>query len=218
VSGATSSTFTVSNTTVSQNTNSYRVRVTGLCTTIFSNHATLYVNPNPTVTIQTSRPPALLPTQKVNLIAVVTPGGGTYQWFKNNVAIPGSTGSGNALLNLTVNDAGTYRVRYTDPNGCVSTSADVVVSALAAPGLWVFPNPNQGTFNVRYYNQTGEKATVKVFNLLGQEVYSQSLPLGISYSTITVNLYRQPAGTYIVKVFDGNGVEIDSKRIIVYHP
>jgi subtilisin-like proprotein convertase family protein len=216
VSGATASSFTVSNVTLNQNTNSYRVLVIGLCTTVPSNHATLYVNPNPTVSISTNIAPALLPGQNLTLTAVPSIAGGTYQWFKNGVAIAGATAS--TLGPLTVSDAGTYRVVYTAPTGCVGTSADLVVSALASPGLWVYPNPNQGTFYVRYYNQTGEKATVKVYNAIGQELYSQALALGIAYSTIQVNLYREPAGTYIVKVLNGAGVEVASRKIIVYHP
>src|SRR5258705_3560110 len=105
------------------NTNSYRVILTGLCSAVTSGFATLFVNQLPMVSILASGPLALLPAQTVTLTAVVNPPGGTYQWFKNGVAIAGATGA--SLVDLTVSDQGAYSVRYTDLNGCVATSANM---------------------------------------------------------------------------------------------
>jgi HYR domain/Secretion system C-terminal sorting domain len=216
ISGATASTYTVNNTTVSMNTNSFRVILTGLCTVVTSNHATLYVNSLPSIGLTASPTTSLLPTQTTTITATTNPSGGTFVWTLNGSPISGVTGP--VVGPLTVSDAGTYRAVYTDPRGCVSTSADIVISAQRSNNLWVFPNPNTGQFNVRFYNQTGENATLKVFNGLGQVVYTTSLPLGIAYSNISVNLGNIPAGVYIVKIMNGTGAELAAKRIIVNHP
>jgi len=215
IAGANASTYTVNNVTLAMNTNTFRVILTGLCSVVTSGAASLYVNALPNVSIQTSRPPQLLPGQKVNLIAVVNPGGGTYQWFKNGVAIPGSTGSGNALLNLTVLDAGTYRVRYTDPNGCINTSADVVVSALQSNLLWVYPNPSDGRFRIQVYNTINENLTLAVYNGLGQQVFTKAIPQGLAYSVNDVDISRMPAGMYVVKLLLNNNAELATKQIVV---
>jgi len=217
VSGATASTFTVSSTTVSQNTNSYRVRVTGLCTTIFSNHATLYVNPNPLVTLTTNVPPAILPTQSVTITAVPNIPGGSYQWFKNGVAIAGATSQ--TLGPLTVADIGNYRVVYTAPTGCVGTSADLAVTGLASPNLYVYPNPNRGQFTVQFYNQSNEEVTLRVIDAKGALVYQRKYATTLPYTNINVNLADGrivAAGVYVVDVLDSSGRQIGTRKIIVY--
>jgi hypothetical protein len=217
VSGATSSTFTVSNTTVSQNTNSYRVQVIGLCTTITSAHATLYVNPNPTVSLTTNVPPAILPTQSVTITAVPSIGGGSYQWFKNGVAIAGATSQ--TLGPLTVADIGNYRVVYTSPAGCVGTSADLAVTGLATPNLYVYPNPNRGQFTVQFYNQSNEEVTLRIIDAKGALVYQRKYATTLPYTNINVNLADGrilTAGVYVVVVLDSSGKQIGTRRIIVY--
>jgi len=216
ISGATASSYTVTGTTVSMNTNSFRVIVTGLCSVVISNAATLYVNPLPSIALTASPLVALLPNQSTSIIATVNPSGGTFVWSLNGSAISGVTGP--VLAPITINGIGTYRAVYTDRNGCVSTSADIVIGAQASNNLWVYPNPNTGQFNVRFYNQTGELATVKVYNALGQEVYQQSLALGVAYSNILINLGNVPAGVYIVKVVNGTGAQLAARRVVVYHP
>jgi len=215
IAGATASTLTLTNVTHSMNANSYRVRVIGLCTTIISNHATLTVNPLPTISISTSIQPTLLPTQTVILTANGSPGGGTYVWFKNNVVIPGATSQ--TLGPLNVLDAGTYKVTYTDPNGCVNTSADVIVKAQQSPNIWVYPNPNNGQFHIRFYNTTPQDVTVKVYDDLGQEIFSRKYPVPLpTYSVLDVDLGKRLAiGTYTVVLFNPANQRIGVKMIIV---
>jgi hypothetical protein len=216
IAGATAATFTVNNATLSMNTNTFRVVLTGLCTIVNSNAATLYVNPLPSISLTASPLIALLPNQTTTITATVNPPGGSFVWSLNGSVLPGVTGPVYGPVNI--NGIGLYRAVYTDPNGCVSAAATIAIGAQPSNNLWVYPNPNTGTFNVRFYNQTGETATLKVFNGLGQVVYTQSLPLGVAYSNITVNLGNVPAGVYIVKIVNGTGAELAAKRIIVYHP
>lgn len=214
IGGATGPTYTINNTTLAMNTNSYRVIVNGLCTPVTSNHATLYVNNLPTVQLNPSRSPALLPMQSLNITAVVNPGGGTFVWYKDGAVLPGA--NGNVLSGLTVDDAGVYRVVYTDPNGCVRTSSDLTVSVLGSSGFYVYPNPNNGQFMVRYYNQPGEQATVRVFDAKGARVYEQKFTTSIAYSPIQVQLpVTLQDGAYIVEVVNSAGKKIGSKRILV---
>jgi hypothetical protein len=185
------------------NTNSYRVILTGRCSVVTSGFATLFVNQLPTVSLLASGPLALLPAQTLTLTAVVSPGGGTYQWFKNGVAIAGATGS--SLNNLTVDNIGTYTVRYTDLNGCVATSAAMTVTGEPSCKLWVYPNPNQGLFQVRFFNSVNESVTVNVYNSGGSRIYSKAVTTGLAYSLINVDIQSQPAGVYTVEVVNAAG-------------
>ncbi|MEO5947009.1 MAG: HYR domain-containing protein, partial [Chitinophagaceae bacterium] len=216
-SGGTTNTFTLSNVTQSMNTNSYRVQVIGLCTTVNSAFATLYVNPLPTINLTTSIPPALLPTQVLTITATTNPSGGSYVWFKNGVVIPGVTG--NTLAGLTVSDIGNYYVVYTDLNGCVVTSATIAITGQPSDNLYVYPVPNYGVFNVRFYNQTNEQVTVRVFDAKGAQVYSRKVLTTVAYTTINVDLSTNkvlPKGTYVVEVRGAEGKLKGSKKIIVY--
>ncbi|MBK9658732.1 MAG: HYR domain-containing protein [Chitinophagaceae bacterium] len=215
ISGATASSFTVSNATVAMNTNTFRVVVTGLCSVVISNAATLYVNPAPTVVITATPPPSILPNQTTTLNATTfPPGSGTFSWFFNGSVIPGATTS--SLGPLNINQLGTYRVVYTDGNGCVGTSANFDVTGALSNQIWVYPNPNFGQFQVRFYNLVNEPATINVFNAAGQKVYQRSLITGITtYTQIDIDLGLKANGMYIVQIVNGSGKQLAAKQIIV---
>lgn len=216
IAGQTGSTLTLNAVNVSMNDNSYRVNVIGLCTTVSSGFASLYVNPLPTVSLTASNPPVLLPTQSTSIVANVNPTGGTFAWFKNGAALSPAVTIG-TLSNLTVENAGTYRTIYTDLNGCVNTSADLVISAEPSDRLYVAPNPNFGQFWVRYYNQVNEQLTLTVFNSNGARVYQKAVTTTLAYSRIDVDLGIEAPGVYVVELRNSTGKLLGSKKIIVSH-
>jgi hypothetical protein len=213
ITGATAASYTIPNVSFADNTRSFRVILTGRCSVVTSQFATLYVNPLPTVNIVTSIPPSLLPGQTLNLTTVVSPAGGTYQWFKNGVAM---SNTGSSLTGLTVDDIGTYHVTYTDPNGCVKTSADVVVSGLPSDNLFVYPIPNNGQFTVRFFNADNENATIRVFDSKGAMVYEKAQLTGTAYTALDVDLGPTiSSGVYVVVANNSAGKKIGAKRIVV---
>ena len=175
--------------------------------------ATLFVNPLPTILIAANTRNSLLPAQSTGILATVTPTGGSFVWRKNGGIVNGVTGA--TLSPLTVDNIGTYNTTYTDLNGCVTTSPDIIISGTPAENIWVYPNPNNGIFQVRYYNNFGEPAKVIVLNAAGQLIFSKDYVIGEPYSRMDVNIANQPAGIYIVKVLSGNGKELAAKKIIV---
>jgi hypothetical protein len=215
ISGATSASYTIPAVTLAMNTNTFRVVLAGLCTTVISSPASLFVNPLPTISVATNTLSSLLPAQSTSLVATVNPMGGSFVWRKNNVVVPGTNGA--TLAGLTVDNLGTYKATYTDLNGCVVTSPDVVVAPQPSQNMWVYPNPNNGIFQVRYYNQFGTAAAVRVFNASGQLVYQKQNSLVEAYSRIDVDLGINASGVYIVKLIElSTGREIEAKKIVVY--
>ena len=216
LAGQTGSSLTLTAVTQPMNTNTYRVNVVGLCTTITSGFASLYVNPLPTITLTSSIPPNLLPTQSLNIAATVNPIGGNFVWFKNGVVLPGV--SGNTLSGFTVDNAGTYRSVYTDLNGCVAISADINVISQPSANLYVYPNPNNGRFEIRFYNASNEVATMNIYTTLGSRIYSRSFTTTIPYTRIgDIDISRFSNGKYLVEVINSSGKRIGTKWIVTKH-
>jgi hypothetical protein len=214
IAGATAATYTIPAVSFADNTNTYRCILTGRCSVVISSIATLYVNPVPTVSLVTSIPPSLTPGQSLTISSIVSLGGGSYAWYRNNALIAGATGA--ALSGLTVDDIGTYKLVYTDPNGCVGTTADVVVSGQPFDKLWVYPVPNAGQFTVRFYNQQGESATINVYDARGARVYQQSMVTTTAYTGLEVDLGPTMSdGAYMVELVNGSGKRVGVKKIIV---
>jgi hypothetical protein len=216
IPGATASTLTIPGVSFAQNTNTYRVVLTGRCSVVNSGAATLYINPLPSVTVVTSIPPAILPGQSLSIISTVNPAGGTYAWYRNGVLLTNPLQQGAVLSGITVNDLGTYRLVYTDLNGCVNSSADVVVSGQASDKLWVYPVPNNGNFTVRFFNQPGEGATIRVFDAKGAKVYERAFVTTTAYTQLDVQLGPATAdGTYVVELVNAAGQRVGARKIIV---
>ncbi len=215
ISGATTSTYTVNNVTPAMNTNTFRVRLNGLCSTVFSNAASLFVNNLPQVSISSTMT-ALQPGQTSTINALANPTGGSYAWSLNGNLLPGISGS--SYGPLTTDQAGTYKVQYTDVIGCSKTSNDLLIQASASDNLWIYPNPSSGSFQVRYYNQSGEAADMIVYNAAGQPIMKKQVTTGIAYSRTDFDLSGLAQGVYLVRVIRSGGRELASKRVIVYHP
>jgi hypothetical protein len=197
------------------NTNSFRVIINGLCTPVTSNFATLYVNPLPTISLAPSGSTVLIPGDVLNINAVVNPLGGSFVWYKNGTIMPPPSPS-NGLFGLTVDNVGTYKVVYTDLNGCVMTSSDIVVSLGSTGNLYVYPVPNHGVFQIRFQNQANEKATVNVYDAKGSRVYTKAFTTQGTFSALSVDLGDATAdGIYVVEVVNGGGTQIGSRRIMV---
>ena len=128
ISGATSASYTTGTAGV------YTVVVTGPVTSVTSNPATL------TVTTALIAPAFTSPaSQSVNAGSAfqfaINPTGSlpiTYQWFKNNVAIAGATGSSYGLASASTADAGSYTVAVTNSAGTVTSTAATLTVTVAA--------------------------------------------------------------------------------------
>jgi hypothetical protein len=214
ISGATATSYTISNVSLAMNTNTFRVRITGLCTTIFSNAATLFVNPLPTISIDAVASSSLLPGQSANLVATANPSGGNYAWRINGNTINNTTAA--TYGPLSVDNIGAYSVVYTDPNGCVTTSNSINLTGLASTNVWLYPNPNNGQFQVRFYNQLNEKATIMILNAAAKVIMQKEINTATAYSRTDIDLGNTAAGVYIVKIVTSDGRELSNQRIVVY--
>lgn len=214
ITGETASSFTINNVSAAMNNNEYRVLVTGPCSIVASASARLTVMRLPSVSISASGFHVLLPNQSVDINATVNPPGGTYIWYLDGNILTGTTGS--SVKNITVDKTGVYKLEYTAPNGCSKASAEITISALPGAKLWVYPNPNNGNFQVRYYNALNEKLTLLIYNAAGQKVYHKQFVTSAPYTSMNVeNGYRFASGMYIVEVIREDGSRAGAVQILV---
>jgi hypothetical protein len=80
-------------------------------------------------------------------------------------------------------------------------------------GISIFPNPNNGLFQLIISNeQLGIKNSVEVYNMLGQEIYSQFF---IPNSPFSIDLQDSPSGVYLYRVISEDGAIISSGKFII---
>lgn len=215
ISGATSPDLTVNNAGISMNNKSFRAKVMGLCSTVFSNSAWLYVTPLPIVQLSASPVPVIMPGQTTSITATISPPGGNIVWLRDGIVISGATSP--VLAGLRVDDLGTYKAIYTDLNGCTSTSVDEVVSGMYSEKLFVYPNPSRGKFQIRFYNSVNENVTVNIYDSKGSRIFNRVLVTSnITYSRMDVDISHLSAGLYIVEVLNSKEIRVGAKRIAMY--
>ena len=227
ISGATSSTYTVAAPTAAQNGNKYRVIVgTGGCTpTLTSTAGTLTVNPIPVVTISAAPVVNIFPGLTSTLTAAVSSATSplSYQWYLNGSPIAGATSN---TYVVSVDGEGKYTVKVSDANGCTSaagTSTPNFINIGDSSGvtiLFIYPSPNSGRFQVRYFNDINNAGTapavVNVYDEKGARVFTQRYVLGAGYNAMNVDLGTHGRGLYRVELLDLNENRIKTGSVMVF--
>ncbi|MBI5856441.1 MAG: proprotein convertase P-domain-containing protein [Sphingobacteriales bacterium] len=221
-------TLSLTNVTVTMSGNRYRCIITNFCgQNITSGSATLTVNATPTVVATDMfNQRVCLSDTLVQLTG--TPAGGS--WSGIGVSgfnfVPTATAVGTYVLTYT----------YTSAAGCTAsdTTAVKVVDCperqrlLSNNGVILYPNPNNGVFNIRVNSTLYNYLGMKVYDMTGRLVngkivkdgYHQSLvsPVftGLVYGrVIPVNLSYLPSGTYLVKIYYDDGARSSEKGFLV---
>ena len=219
-SGATTATLTITAPPVSMSGYLYRAVVSGAapCAAATSALRSLTVNPLPTILISANPYTRLLPGMVTNLTSVVTPspaGTGGYTWLRDGIPVPGASAGS---LSVSVDGLGDYSLRVTDVNGCTNTSNTISIRDSASGKCFIYPNPNSGQFQVRYYSamgNTGLPRTLTVFDGKGDRVFSQNYSIGQPYDRMDVDMRKYGKGLYWVEVSDMNGNRLTMCRIVI---
>ena len=74
-----------------------------------------------------------------------------------------------------------------------------------SPDFDLYPNPTDGKLNLVLDEGLGEKATIEVYNLLGEKMLSQQTRHLRQGETISLDLSRMVSGLYIIKLSTENG-------------
>lgn len=185
------------------------------CGSVTSATARLIVNSLPGAVLTAAEYSTILPSTPSGLYVTVSPPGQySYQWTMNNAVLPGVTGSSYAL---NPDRLGTYFVTVTDVNGCSKTTNSVTVADSASNQLFIYPNPNNGQFQVRFYNPGGTEAArlINIYDSKGARVYNGAYTVTGPYDMMWVDISRQAVGTYLVELLGENGKRLATGRIVL---
>ena len=143
----------------------------------------------------------------------------SYKWYKDAVLIPGAIS-----INYTATTAGFYKCNVTKTaTGCNKNSNGIMVTVPCKEGeelisnsnFTIFPNPNNGTFNLVCNSPLGALFPLKggprgvmtmleIFNSLGQQIHSQQINSPDGNITETISINNLSSGIYFVRLNSGN--------------
>ena len=213
--GATTAALSVNNASVTMNGYVYRVIVSGVpCGSVTSTSATLTVNALPSAVLVAAENDMLTPYLNSGLYVTVSPVATyTYQYFKNGFPVSGAS---SASLPVNVDGFGEYTAIATNTvTGCSSVTNKVSVSEKASDMVFVYPNPNKGQFQVRYYASATTAYSVVVFDSKGTLVFKKQYTINTPYSRMDVNLKNASSGVYMLEVRDSKGKRLASSSVVV---
>lgn len=134
ISGATSSTYTITGVTTS-NTGIYDVVITGDCGSATSAVAGLTVNPGTTITAQPVAQSVCIGSSVTLSVDAIGTGTLSYQWRKAGVDISGATSSSYTINAVTAADIADYDVIIT--GGCNAVTSATAALTISSPGTWI---------------------------------------------------------------------------------
>lgn len=217
-SGVNSPTLTITGVTAAMNNNRYRVLFSNaICTAAApSTGALLTVNARPTVTLS-SPEVNILPGQSILITASIQPvaTGFDIRWYKNDVLIPGVTGTTYLVDSVEV---GEYQAKIVNQTtGCNNESNKLVIGASASERLFIFPNPNNGQFTLSYFNSAGTatQQIVRIYDDHGGLVYTARISVAGPYTLYTVHLQPAARGVYLVVVGDASGKRMAKEKVLI---
>jgi alkyl hydroperoxide reductase subunit AhpF len=89
----------------------------------------------------------------------------------------------------------------------LSGESEVDESMVSEGSLSVYPNPSNGSLNIRLQPEADLTQTITVYNQLGQEVDSYEVSFTKEQPAVEIRMNDLNDGIYFVRVFDGNAVQ-----------
>jgi hypothetical protein len=133
-------------------------------------------------------------------------------WQWNNIA---GSATSKTKFGLT---AGEYSWRIRGACGTSGTSWATIFSqpvdytlggarleSNAVANLDVYPNPSRDIFNVTFTSEEAQTMTVKVVNMIGEEIFTEQLTEFVGQYTQVIDMNTQPKGVYFLEITTNKG-------------
>jgi hypothetical protein len=135
--------------------------------------------------------------------------------MKNGATV--NVSSSNLPLNVSLDQLGSYTMMVTNNSvpPCSNTSAALVIADSVTTKLYVYPNPTDGDFQIRYYTTVAGAHTVSVYDSRGAMVYRKVYSLSNPYQQMDVDVKKHGSGVYQVVLHDKNGIKLAAKQVVV---
>ncbi len=105
--------------------------------------------------------------------------------------------------NLNLSKSNINRIRDTTGQSVGEIKNDIILN--------IYPNPTHGMFVIDLKNQANNTPSIKVFNVLGEEV--KTMNQSIYRNKVTVDLSKQPQGVYYVQISSSNNIA--TRKIVI---
>ncbi|WP_322550961.1 reprolysin-like metallopeptidase [Flavobacterium psychraquaticum] len=93
-----------------------------------------------------------------------------------------------------------------------SVQATLATESFGLDDFTLYPNPNNGSFNVQFTSDSGNEIKVNVHDMRGREIYNKSFAnTGLFNESLQLN--KAQAGIYLVTIQDGAKKEV--KKIVI---
>jgi hypothetical protein len=149
--------------------------------------------------ITVSAPPAT-PTVTLTGTLLTSSTAFSYQWNFNANPIPAST---QQICNGS--QTGNYSVCITDAAGCTSCSAPIAFALgikedPTGGTIRIYPNPGNGLFQISFDLQNAGTYTIELSNVIGQQVYAETLDLSGGSHVKDFDVKKSGAGLYLLTI------------------
>jgi hypothetical protein len=95
----------------------------------------------------------------------------------------------------------------------LSGETEVDESTVTEGALSIYPNPSNGTLNIRLQPEADLTQTISVYNQLGQMVDSYEVSFTKDQPAVEIRMNDLTDGIYFVRVYDGN--EIQTRKVMI---
>ncbi|AKD04956.1 hypothetical protein PKOR_20005 [Pontibacter korlensis] len=118
------------------------------------------------------------------------------QWFRNNIAIPGATGSVYEAV-----EPGVYQVLVTNASGCSSEMSEEikVTEVELVTSLKVYPNPGNGLLHITFTGLKPDIVNVRILDMTGKVIYEGKKSM-LDDRELQVDISTAAAGVYMLQV------------------
>lgn len=142
-------------------------------------------------------------------IACASPVTGTYRSFQTLSSFNNKSSQGNWTLTITdnnLNNVGTL-VSWGVDFGCT-----LGVGSNELTNLAVYPNPNNGNFNVQFTNSNGGQVKLSLYDMSGRLIFNNQYENAVDFNE-NIQVSNLQSGVYLLNI--DNGKMSQTKRLII---
>jgi uncharacterized protein (TIGR02145 family) len=126
-----------------------------------------------------------------------------YKWYFNGNILP----EARKPLFVANKQTGYYNVRISNGNGCYTSSDTILIGDANKDAfneddgtIILYPNPNNGTFNIYFQSNYLGEVQVSIYNILGKLIYSEWFNKTEYLMSDKIDLKKCTPGNYVIKV------------------
>ena len=145
------------------------------------------------------------------LTVVVSGGTIPYSYTITPGDITNQTGLFTGLVDNT-----TYKVTIVDQNGCLIEASNLILNIdpdINENVIKIYPNPSTGQFFVEFNNQLNKELFIRIYNVVGQVVYTYKVDPLDTFVKKEINLENEAKGVYMLQI-TGPDSKLTKKLII----